>query len=102
MGMSDLRTAIQREDVMNKEDLMNTQSFSIYGDKKRVLVVDSNDFIGNLLTRVLSMYLNLEIVKAQNSGQAIAEILTGSYEAAVIDLDSPGISGLKTICTVRT
>jgi DNA-binding response OmpR family regulator len=69
---------------------------------KKILVVDDNVFLGEMISKALAKYLNLEVFKAGNGGQAIAAALTGRYNGAIIDLSLNGASSSRIIRTIRT
>jgi len=69
---------------------------------KRVLVVDDDEFVCELVAKVLTRYLGMEVYKANDGSEAIAAALTGRYDCALIDLVLPKTSGHKAIRTIRT
>jgi CheY-like chemotaxis protein len=69
---------------------------------KRILVVDEDEFVRDLITKVLTRYLGLEVFAASSGGEAIAAALSGRYDGAIIDLIMPHTSGIKVIQTIRT
>ena len=72
------------------------------GSKKRILVVDDEEFVCNLITKVLSRHLGLEVETARDGGAAIAATLAGRYDGAIINLVLPRTSGLEAIRTIKT
>jgi len=70
--------------------------------KKRVLVVDDDEFVCDLVSKVLTRYLGMEVYKANDGSEAIAAALTGRYDCALIDLILPNTSGSKVIKTIKT
>jgi DNA-binding response OmpR family regulator len=69
---------------------------------KRVLVVDDDEFVCELVAKVLTRYLGMEVYKASDGSEGIAAALTGRYDCALIDLVLPKTSGQKVIRTIRT
>lgn len=69
---------------------------------KRVLVVDDDEFVCELVAKVLTKYLGMEVYKANDGSEAIAAALTGRYDCALIDLILPKTSGQKVIRTIKT
>jgi CheY-like chemotaxis protein len=69
---------------------------------KRILVVDDDEFVCDLVSKVLTKYLSMEVYTANNGSDAIAAALTGRYDAALIDLILPRTSGRKVIRTIKT
>jgi DNA-binding NtrC family response regulator len=69
---------------------------------KKILVVDDNVFLGRMISKALSKYLNIGVFKAENSGQAIAAALTGGYHGAIIDLALNGASSMRIVRTIKT
>ncbi len=69
---------------------------------RKILVVDDEEFVCNLVSTILEKYLGFEVSKAKNGSEAIAGALTGGYDAAIIDLSMPNTSGMKAIKTIKT
>jgi CheY-like chemotaxis protein len=69
---------------------------------KKVLVVDDDEFVCELVSKVLTRYLGMEVCKANDGSEAIAAALTGRYDCALIDLVLPKTSGHKAIRTIKT
>ncbi len=69
---------------------------------KKILVVDDNIFLGEMISRALDKYLSINVFKAKNGGQAIAAALTGRYHGAIIDLALNGASSIRIIRTIKT
>ncbi len=69
---------------------------------KRILVVDDNKFVCELISKALSRYLDIEAVPAKSGSQAIAAALTSHYDGAIIDLSLKNASGSKIIRTIKT
>ena len=69
---------------------------------KKILVVDDEEFVCNLVSKILEKYLGFEVNKAKNGSEAIAGALTGVYDAAIIDLSMPNTSGMKAIKAIKT
>lgn len=70
--------------------------------RKRILVVDRDEFVCNLVSKVLTGYMGLEVFQARDSGEAIAAALTGQYDGAIIDLALARTSGAEAIRAIRT
>lgn len=87
---------------MKNPDLNFSCSYRGFNPRKRILVADNDPFVANLIDKVLSLYLGLDIIKARNGSDAITEALTGAFDAAIIDVVSPKGAGVKTICTIKT
>jgi CheY-like chemotaxis protein len=69
---------------------------------KRILVVDDNELVSEMISKILAKYLDLEVFKIKGGSQAIAAALTGRYDGAIIDLTLRGTSGSKVIRTIKT
>jgi len=67
----------------------------------RVLVVDDDNFVRELIAKVLRKHLGLEVVTGDCGSRAIAEALTGEYDAAIIDLILPRTSGIEAIKVIK-
>ncbi len=59
----------------------------------RVLVVDDEDDIRNMLGIVLSVE-GWQVEEAAGGGEALARCTAGDFDVAVLDLRMPGLSGL--------
>lgn len=68
---------------------------------KKVLVVDSDDFVRNVISKVLQTHLGCEVFSARSGREAITEALTGAYDAAVIELILPHTSGIEAIRAIK-
>jgi CheY-like chemotaxis protein len=66
------------------------------GPKKRVLVVDDEDYIREGFSAVIRG-LGVEVVLAADGAQAIKELRKGNFALMVLDLNLPGISGLRVL-----
>jgi two-component system, OmpR family, response regulator len=69
---------------------------------KKILVISDDEFVGDLITKVLTRYLGLEVFLAGDGSEGIAAALTGRYNGAIIDLMMQGTSGRKVIATIKT
>ncbi len=69
---------------------------------KKILVVDDNEYVCDMISKTLEKYLGLEVVKINCGSQAIAAALTGRYDGAIIDLALQGTSGSKVVRTIKT
>ena len=87
---------------MNQPVPSISNSFSEGLARKRVLVVDDDEFVCDLVSKVLTRYLGMEVYKANDGSEAIAAALTGKYDGALIDLILPNTSGYKVIKTIKT
>ena len=67
----------------------------------KVLVADDDEFVRDLLTKLLRNHMGLEISAVGTGSKAIAETLTGEYDAAIIDLILPQTSGLEAIKVIK-
>jgi CheY-like chemotaxis protein len=75
---------------------------AIADKKRRILVADEDEFVSSLISKVLSRYMGLEVVKVRDGSEAIAVALAGNYDAAIIGMVLPQTSGLKVIRTIKT
>lgn len=87
---------------MNQPNPSNENALTEGLAKKRVLVVDDDEFVCELVAKVLTRYLGMEVYKASDGSEAIAAALTGRYDCALIDLILPKTSGHKAIRTIKT
>jgi DNA-binding response OmpR family regulator len=69
---------------------------------KKILVVDDNEYVCEMISKVLEKYLDLEVCKIKSGSQVIAAALTGRYDGAIIDLNLQSISASKIIRTIKT
>jgi DNA-binding NtrC family response regulator len=69
---------------------------------KKILVVDDNEYVCEMISKTLEKYMGLEVIKINCGSQAIAAALTGRYDAAIIDLTLQGSSGSKIARTIKT
>jgi CheY-like chemotaxis protein len=69
---------------------------------KKILVVDDNEYVCEMISKVLIKNMSLEVIKVKGGGQAIAAALTGQYDAAIIDLALQGTSSGKVIRAIKT
>jgi len=68
---------------------------------KKVLVVDNDSFVCELLAKVIRRHLGLEVAVVGCGSQAISETLTGEYDAAIIELVLPETSGVEAIRVIK-
>ncbi len=66
----------------------------------RVLLVDDDDAVRNVLRRVLENR-GYNVVSCSSGSEALAELARGSYDAMVSDVRMPGMSGLFLLRSVR-
>lgn len=83
-----------------KSELTRDQAVE-FSTGMKVLVADDDEFVRNLLTRVLRDHMGLEAFAVGTGSEAIAETLTGEYNAAIIDLILPRTSGLEAIKAIK-
>ncbi|HBC46872.1 MAG TPA: hypothetical protein DEO84_12465 [candidate division Zixibacteria bacterium] len=69
---------------------------------KKILVVDDNELVCEMIAKILMKYLGLEVIKVKGGNQTITAALTGRYNGAIIDLAMQGTSSSKIIRTIRT
>jgi len=62
-----------------------------------VLIVDGENSIRELLSLVVSQFLNCEFGLAENSLEAIQKVQTEEYDLILIDIYLPPDSGIETI-----
>jgi DNA-binding NtrC family response regulator len=63
----------------------------------KVLVVDDELIVRNIVAKVLNRYLGCEVYTASSSREAISFIQSGGFELFLIDLAMPDISGIELI-----
>ncbi|MEE9554263.1 MAG: response regulator [candidate division Zixibacteria bacterium] len=66
-----------------------------------MLVADDDEFVSGLISKVLGNYMGMEIVTVDTGSKAIAQALTGEFDAAIIDLILPQTSGLEAIKVIK-
>jgi len=64
--------------------------------KKRVLIVDDEDFVRDAFAEVIGT-MGVGVVLAADGRQAIEELRKGGLALVVLDLNLPGISGLRVL-----
>jgi DNA-binding NtrC family response regulator len=94
--------------ISNGENIMVTQvpgaAASIiknYSGKK-ILVIDDNIFLSDVISKALTKYLSIDVAKANNGGEGIASALSGIYDGVIIDLSLNSPSSAKIIKTIKT
>jgi CheY-like chemotaxis protein len=65
-------------------------------DDRSVLVVDDDDAIRTLISRVL-LRAEYEVAQAANGSEALAKLRTGTYRTVVLDLMMPVMSGFELV-----
>ena len=95
---SEPRRRTDMADQPNPEDLISEATFT----GKRILVVDDNKFVSEMISKVLAKYMKIEAVPARSGSQAIAAALTSHYDGAIIDLALKNASGGRIIRTIKT
>jgi len=73
----------------------------VRGGEKKILVVDNDSFVREIIAKILNNHLGLEVVTAVSGSKAIAESLSGEYIAAVIELMLPETSGVEAIKAIK-
>lgn len=66
---------------------------------KRVLVVDDDEDLRELITHVLAR--EFEVVEADRGEQALALLSNGEFDAVVLDYMMPGLDGADLIARAR-
>jgi len=79
---------LQSEIVMEK----GPHSIPALGRKRQVLVVDDNQAVRDVLSRMLS-YLGYDVTLAGNGLEAGTLFLAGSYDLVITDLQMPLMNG---------
>ena len=67
---------------------------------RRVLVVDDDGGVRAVLSRMLQAF-GVEVETAPGGAQAMAKIDRGPYDALMLDLDMPGVTGLDVLLHVQ-
>jgi CheY-like chemotaxis protein len=79
---------LQNEIVMEKAP----HTIPLLGRKRQVLVVDDNEAVRDVLSRMLT-FLGYDVTLAGNGLEAGTLFLTGSYDLVVTDLQMPLMNG---------
>ena len=69
-------------------------------DERSVLVVDDDDAIRTLITRVL-LRANFDVAQAGNGSEALAKLRTRPFRTVVLDLMMPVMSGFELVDYLR-
>ena len=69
-------------------------------ETRRILVVDDDPGIGQMLTKALARH-GFEVDATTSADEALAEDRGGSYDAALVDLVMPGRDGADLSSTLR-
>jgi CheY-like chemotaxis protein len=69
-------------------------------DERSVLVVDDDDAIRTLISRVL-LRADYEVAQAGNGSEALAKLRTRAYRTVVLDLMMPVMSGFELVDYLR-
>lgn len=69
--------------------------------KKKILVVDDDDFILSLVEMALAEKEGYEIVKATNGREALEEKAKSDFDLIITDIIMPEIDGIKFIDELR-
>ncbi len=96
-----LETGQENNRAPFKESELNSDQAAVFPKGMKVLVADDDEFVRNILTRVLRNHMGLEAFAVGTGSEAIAETLTGEYNAAIIDLILPRTSGLEAIKAIK-
>jgi len=67
---------------------------------RRVLVVDDDFQVRQVLSRLLQS-MGVEVETAPGGAQAMTKLDHGSYDALMLDLDMPGVTGLDVLLHVQ-
>jgi CheY-like chemotaxis protein len=67
---------------------------------RRVLVVDDDGQVRALMARQLNV-LGMDVETADGGAEAIAKLDHGRYDALLLDLDMPGVTGLDVLLHVQ-
>ncbi len=67
---------------------------------RHVLVVDDDGQVRHVLARLLQSY-GAEVETAPGGAQAMTKLDHGSYDALLLDLDMPGVTGLDVLLHVQ-
>jgi CheY-like chemotaxis protein len=67
---------------------------------KKVLIVDDNEHLRNILGLVLSS-VGYEILQAENGGEAIEKAVSDQPHLILLDLDLPDITGTAAARTIK-
>jgi CheY-like chemotaxis protein len=67
---------------------------------RHVLVVDDDGQVRQVLARLLQSY-GADVETAPGGAQAMAKLDHGSYDALLLDLDMPGVTGLDVLLHVQ-
>jgi two-component system chemotaxis response regulator CheY len=70
-------------------------------DDRSVLVVDDDDAIRTLISRVL-LRANYEVAQAGNGSEALAKLRARRFQTVVLDLMMPVMSGFEVVEYLRT
>jgi CheY-like chemotaxis protein len=67
---------------------------------RRVLVVDDDGQVRHVLSRLLQSF-GVDVETAPGGAQAMTKLDQGSYDALMLDLDMPGVTGLDVLLHVQ-
>jgi CheY-like chemotaxis protein len=70
-------------------------------DERSVLVVDDDDAIRTLISRVL-LRADFDVAQAANGSEALAKLRTRRFQTIVLDLMMPVMSGFEVVEYLRT
>lgn len=65
-------------------------------NKKRVLIVDDEDFVRDAFAEVIGS-MGVGVVLAADGNRALKELERGNLSLVILDLNLPGISGLRVL-----
>lgn len=69
--------------------------------RRRILVVEDDETIAALIERYLAFHGGCEVAVARNGADAIDRVAHGTYDAVLMDLMLPRISGVEAIRTLK-
>jgi len=68
----------------------------------KILVVDDNDFVRNMLQDAISLcFSNVEIVCATNGQEAIDKLIECDFNLVFLDIQMPVIDGLEALSNIK-
>ena len=80
--------------------LLSNQGMQMEQKPIRILVVDDEPFIRELLDEYLSMN-GYQVSTAGNGGDAVAKFKTDMPHMVFLDVNMPGMSGLDVLCKIK-
>jgi CheY-like chemotaxis protein len=95
--MNNINTALGGN-PMDSGNSIETNSNVLNG--KRILVVEDDNFLGSIITSRLSSSLCV-VIAVKNGEDALKELETKDFDAALLDVLLPGISGFEVLESIR-